>query len=108
VRAFAPASGRGGWTLPERLRLRDYGLGQDDRAEEAQVLRPALQREGARQDGDAQNSWGECRRVAEHLRTLWGGTSNEAADPTSVAVRPGRRSARASAAGQSALFGSDE
>ena len=108
VRAFAPASGRGGWMLPERLRLRDYGLGQDDRADKAQVLRPALKREGMRQDGDAQNSWGECQRVAENLRTLWGGTSNVACDPTSVAVRSGRRSGRASVAGQSALFGSDE
>jgi hypothetical protein len=97
VHAFAPPSGRGGWTLPERLRLRDYGLGQDDRAEEAQVLRPALQRGGARRDG-----------AAEQLRTLWAGTSGEAAGAPSLAAQPGRRSARASAAGQGTLFGSDE
>jgi hypothetical protein len=108
VRAFAPASGRGGWTLPERLRLKDYGLGQDERADKAQVLRPALQREGARQDGEVQNSWGECRLAADKLRTLWEGTKNEAAEPTRMPVRPDYRSARASSAGQSALFGGDE
>jgi hypothetical protein len=108
VRAFAPASGRGGWTLPERLRLQDYGLGQDDRAEEAQMLGLALQGDGLRRDGGAQDSWSECQRVAEQIRAPWGDTIAEAASTPIVAARPGRRSARASAAGQSALFGSDE
>jgi hypothetical protein len=108
VHVFAPVSGRGGWTLPERLRLGDYGLGQDDRAEEAQVLRPALQRGGAKRDGGALNSWTECQRAAEHLRSLWGSTSADGAGPPTVAARPGRRSTGAPAAGQGALFGSDE
>ena len=108
VHVFAPVSGRGGWTLPERLRLGDYGLGQDDRAEEAQVLRPALQRGGARRDGGALNSWTECQRAAEHLRSLWGSSSADGAGPPTVAARPGRRSTRAPTAGQGALFGSDE
>jgi hypothetical protein len=108
VRAFAPASGRGGWKLPERLRLRDYGLGQDERADEAQTLRPAQPCEDARRDCDTQNSWRECQQVAEHLRTLWGGTRNELPDPPSVAARPALRNVRSSVAGQGALFGSDE
>jgi hypothetical protein len=108
VCAFAPASGHRGWTLPERLRLRDYGLGHDHRADEPQVLRSALQVEGSRVEGDAQSSWRECERVAEDIRALWGDASKFAAGPPNVTVHPGPGSGRVPAASQGALFRSDE
>ena len=79
VAAFAPLGGPGGWHLPDRLRLLDYGLGQDRRAEVAQELRPLLRRDDLRGESDAQTSWKECRRVAADLQMLWGATNVQVA-----------------------------
>jgi hypothetical protein len=58
-----------GWQLPESLRLADYGLGHDERA---QVLQPVLSRLGprllARQtDQGSEQSWSDCERHALNL-----------------------------------------
>jgi hypothetical protein len=107
VAAFAPIKRGGGWRLPDRLRLRDYGLGQDERAEEAQELRPRLRRERSGESGDTL-SWGDCRRVAEELRGLWADSAPEVPAPFLSATRRGRPSRGDSAAGQARLFGGEE
>ena len=107
VAAFAPTTGRGGWQIPDRLRLRDYGLGQDQRAEAAQELRPRLRRECS-DDGGTQLSWEKCERIAGEWRELWAGSPQELPAPLAAGTRRGRRAARSSAAGQAKLFGGDE
>lgn len=108
VAAFAPIKGSGGWRLPERLRLRDYGLGHDLRAEEAQELRSRLRRESPTTESVSQTSWSDCRLVAEKLRGLWPGSDREPPASPEVGTRRGRRVGRDSATGQAKLFGGDE
>ncbi|MGL4500541.1 MAG: hypothetical protein ACRCU2_15850, partial [Planktothrix sp.] len=66
-----------GWMLPETVRLADYGLGHDTRAEEPQ---PVAARLGERflpwqLEGSVEESWQECERHADNLRRLLGDTS---------------------------------
>jgi hypothetical protein len=105
--AFAPTRGNAGWRLPDRLRLRDYGLGQDHRADEAQELRPSLRREIA-PESDAPASWSDCRRVAEELQKLWAFRIQDMPAPLAAGARRSRRGSRDSAAKQGKLFGGDE
>jgi len=107
VAAFAPNKGDSGWRVPDRLRLRDYGLGKDHRAEVAQELRPRHRRESSG-DGDAQISWEDCRRIAGEWRRLWAGRTQEVPAPLAAGARRGRRGGRDSAGGQAKLFGGDE
>ncbi|MBE0541980.1 MAG: hypothetical protein IH623_11380 [Verrucomicrobia bacterium] len=61
-----------GWLLPETLRLADYGLGHDERAQQPQPVAAAL---GPRflpwqLNEDVAASWEECRRHAENIRAI--------------------------------------
>ncbi|QIZ71677.1 SAM-dependent DNA methyltransferase [Oxynema aestuarii AP17] len=65
-----------GWMLPDTVRLADYGLGHDPRAEEPQ---PVAARLGDRflpwqLEGTIEDSWQECERHADNLRRLLGDT----------------------------------
>jgi len=71
ITAFLALNNGEGWMLPEALRLADYGLGHDDRADAAQ---PVASRLGPRfldwqlaQSPD--ESWAECDR---HARAVLG------------------------------------
>jgi hypothetical protein len=60
------------WTLPDTLRLADYGLGHDDRAREPQPVALAL---GPRllpwqTEQSVEASWEECERHAELLAKI--------------------------------------
>jgi hypothetical protein len=108
VAAFAPCGGLGGWQLPDRLRLLDFGLGQDRRAEEAQELRPRLRRESSRGQSGAQTSWSDCIRVAQELREVWGDMKHEVSSRPTVSPCPEGRDGRYPFAVQTKLFGGDE
>jgi hypothetical protein len=61
-----------GWTIPQDLRLRDYDLGHDDRANEPQPVASEL---GPRYfdwqlEQDADESWEECRQHAELIEEI--------------------------------------
>lgn len=61
-----------GWLIPETLRLADYGLGHDDRAQEHQ---PVASRLGPRfydwqLNEDVERSWEECAAHAELIRQI--------------------------------------
>jgi len=61
-----------GWMLPETVRLDEYGLGHDDRANEHQPVADAL---GPRfypwqLEQSLEESWDECERHAEILAKL--------------------------------------
>ncbi|MEQ1948805.1 MAG: hypothetical protein ABL995_16565, partial [Bryobacteraceae bacterium] len=61
-----------GWMLPETVRLADYGLGHDDRAQEHQPVAAAL---GPRfypwqLEQSVEESWEECERHAQILGRL--------------------------------------
>ncbi len=63
-----------GWMLPETLRLADYGLGHDVRAERHQ---PVASRLGERfmnwqLQGTPEESWEECARHAENIARIRG------------------------------------
>jgi len=63
-----------GWMLPETLRLADYDLGHDNRANEPQ---PVAARLGDRflswqLEGTVEESWQECDRHAQNLKRLLG------------------------------------
>jgi hypothetical protein len=60
------------WMLPETLRLSDYGLGHDDRAQQPQ---PVASRFGPRfydwqLEGTVEESWEECRRHAALIEAI--------------------------------------
>ena len=107
IAAFAPIGGSGGWKLPDRLRLRDYGLGQDHRAEEAQPLRARLRRDSS-DESNRQASWIDCSRIAEGLRGLWANRSREVPASVVTGARCSRNGGNRSAAGQGKLFGGDK
>jgi hypothetical protein len=72
-----------GWMLPESLRLSDYDLGHDDRAEEAQPVTAAL---GPRfypwqLEQSVEESWKECARHAEILSKLLPPPEEDEIDP---------------------------
>ena len=67
--AFCNQNDGEGWTLPETLRLADYGLGHDDRAKQHQ---PVASRLGPRfydwqVEQDPDESWRECQLHARNL-----------------------------------------
>ena len=69
IRAFSAQNNGEGWLLPETLRLADYGLGRDDRA---QCHQPVASRLGPRFYGwqlaqSPEESWRECRLHARNL-----------------------------------------
>jgi hypothetical protein len=107
IAAFVPTSGSGGWRLPDRLRLCDYDLGKDQRAEVAQELRSRLRRESSGYD-DARGSWEDCQRIADEWRGLWAGRTQEAPTPVPTAKRRASRGSSDFAGAQTKLFGGDE
>ncbi len=69
IEAFCNQNGGEGWMLPETLRLADYGLGHDDRADRPQ---PVASRLGPRfydwqLEQDPEESWRECELHARNL-----------------------------------------
>jgi hypothetical protein len=71
VQAFCAQNGGAGWSLPDTIRLGDYGLGHDTRAEEAQ---PVAARLGPRflpwqLEQSVEESWLECEG---HARAILG------------------------------------
>jgi hypothetical protein len=81
IESFLGQSEGAGWQLPERLRLADYGLGQDERAMEPQ---PVASRLGPRfcdwqLAQSADESWRECEIHAANLREVGTGSRNGAA-----------------------------
>ena len=92
LEAFLAQNNGEGWMLPETLRLSDYGLGHDDRAQSAQPVTPLL---GPRflpwqlKENVAQ-SWEECRRHAENIRAIRTRFAPEpaAAAPSEPVTRP--------------------
>jgi hypothetical protein len=69
IDAFLSQNGGEGWMLPETLRLSDYGLGHDERAQHPQ---PVASRLGRRfydwqLAQTAEESWRECRLHARNL-----------------------------------------
>ena len=72
LEAFLAQNDGEGWMLPETLRLADYGLGHDNRARVAQPVASVL---GPRfydwqLEQDVEESWEECRRHAELIRSI--------------------------------------
>ena len=74
LEAFLNLNNGEGWMIPDTIRLADYGLGHDDRA---QTHQPVAERLGARYlDWQLQStpeaSWLECERHAANLQKLLG------------------------------------
>jgi hypothetical protein len=72
VEQFLELNDGRGWSLPETLRLADYGLGHDEKAKEHQPVAAAL---GPRfypwqLSQSIEDSWEECERHAEILEKL--------------------------------------
>lgn len=72
LEAFLKQNDGEGWMIPEELRLADYGLGHDDRAQEYQ---PVASRLGPRfydwqLNEDIKRSWDECEAHAELVRKI--------------------------------------
>ncbi|MCC2636563.1 MAG: hypothetical protein K0Q68_282 [Moraxellaceae bacterium] len=70
--AFLAQNDGEGWMIPEQLRVADYGLGHDDRAQEYQ---PVASRLGPRfydwqLNEDVERSWQECAAHAELIRRI--------------------------------------
>src|SRR5690606_15834923 len=70
--AFLAQNDGEGWMIPEQLRLADYGLGHDQRAQEYQ---PVASRLGPRfydwqLNEDVERSWQECAAHAELIRRI--------------------------------------
>lgn len=70
--AFISQNDGEGWLIPEKVRLVDYGLGHDERAQEYQ---PVASRLGPRfydwqLDEDVERSWQECAAHAELIRRI--------------------------------------
>jgi hypothetical protein len=82
IQAFLSQNGGGGWMLPDTLRLTDYGLGRDERANHPQ---PVASRLGPRfydwqLAQTAQESWRECEIHAKNLEAT-GLRPSEASSP---------------------------
>lgn len=80
IAAFLSQNNGEGWMLPETLRLADYGLGHDDRAQHPQ---PVASRLGPRfldwqLAQTPEKSWAECER---HAKAIRGETGPEDAPP---------------------------
>ena len=100
---FAPVSGLGGWRLPDRIRLRDFSIGRDQRAAEFQELRPLLIREFP-PSTSAARTWEACNEASKAMREA---RMRFAADPHRVErnVEGGHRSKRRGSSTSPGLFG---
>lgn len=101
LEAFLAQNDGEGWLIPEQLRLADYGLGHDQRAQEYQPVAPRL---GPRfydwqLNEDVERSWQECAAHAALIRRIV--PLPDATEPSSVAEAPGSYKAEIS---QGALF----
>src|SRR5690606_23251949 len=72
LEAFLAQNDGEGWMIPEYLRLADYGLGHDERAQE---LQPVASRLGPRfydwqLNEDVERSWRECAAHAALIRRI--------------------------------------
>ena len=97
IEAFLAQNHGEGWMLPETLRLADYGLGRDDRAQQFQ---PVASRLGPRfYDWQlvqtAEESWRECHLHARNLlgadgyaRLLSGADEEEPEKPLPLVAEP--------------------
>lgn len=88
LEAFLAQNDGEGWLIPEYLRLADYGLGHDQRAQE---LQPVASRLGPRfydwqLNEDVERSWQECAAHAALIRRIV--PLPEAAEASSVAEEP--------------------
>lgn len=88
--AFLAQNDGEGWLIPEKLRLADYGLGHDDRAQEYQ---PVASRLGQRffdwqLNEDVERSWLECAAHAELIRRIVPLPESEHADGVAEARAP--------------------
>lgn len=88
LEAFLAQNDGEGWMIPEYLRLADYGLGHDERAQE---LQPVASRLGPRfydwqLNEDVERSWRECAAHAALIRRIV--PLPEAAEASSVAEEP--------------------
>ena len=111
--AFLNLNDGEGWMLPDTLRLADYGLGHDHRAQEPQ---PVAARLGDRflpwqLEGTPEESWAECERHAENLRQLLGQPApspdgDDKAEPNIIADKHGQLSFIPPDNQQLGLFGS--
>ena len=108
IDAFLGQNDGEGWMLPETLRLADYGLGHDERAEQP---RPVASRLGPRfydwqLAQSAEESWRECHL---HARNLLGERGyRELLDEIAAGKRadePASTAAPSAAATQESLFG---
>jgi hypothetical protein len=84
--AFLALNDGDGWMLPDTLRLADYGLGHDARAQEAQ---PVAARLGERflpwqLEQGVEESWEECRRHAELIARILAPPASEAPAETAT------------------------
>ena len=97
--AFLGQNNGEGWMLPETLRLVDYGLGHDERAQEHQ---PVASRLGSRfldwqLNEDVERSWQECAAHAALIRRIVSaqtvdntdGSALKVAEPTATYTQKG-------------------
>lgn len=97
--AFLAQNKGEGWMIPETLRLTDYGLGHDERAQEHQ---PVASRLGPRfldwqLNEDMERSWQECAAHAALIRRIvpaqtidsTDDTALKAAEPTATYIQKG-------------------
>ncbi|XXY45579.1 hypothetical protein WME91_36810 [Sorangium sp. So ce269] len=88
--AFLALNDGDGWMLPETLRLADYGLGHDARAQEPQ---PVAARLGDRflpwqLAQGVEESWEECRRHAELIDKILGPAAEKPAPAATTGQTP--------------------
>ncbi|XXY18795.1 hypothetical protein WME88_03975 [Sorangium sp. So ce216] len=88
--AFLALNDGDGWKLPETLRLADYGLGHDARAQEPQ---PVAARLGDRflpwqLEQGVEESWEECRRHAELIEKILGPAAEKLAPAATTGQTP--------------------
>jgi hypothetical protein len=115
IAAFLAQNQGEGWMLPETLRLADYGLGHDERAEQPQ---PVASRLGPRfydwqLTQTAEESWQECRLHARNLlgeagyQKLLGEIEAERNGTKPASAAPATAAAKAPPTGgqQGSLFG---
>ena len=103
ISQFAPVSGLDGWRLPDRIRLRDFSIGRDQRAAEFQELRPLLIREFPPSISVAR-TWDDCEEASRALREA---RMRFAVDPHRLEtdVEGGRRRKRPRSSTSPELFG---
>lgn len=91
IEVFCSQNDGEGWMLPDSLRLADYGLGHDDRAQHPQPVRARL---GPRflpwqLEQSVEGSWAECERHARNILGENGFARLQAELQGEYASRPG-------------------